>query len=351
MVSERQIHLLQPCNELQQIYKKVCLEKLEDKDLMDAIYRLKKLFNLPLLEQIIDLIELQKKHFIGRLQDIELLVHRDFDAWEEVLKNKNKINAISTESANTFLPGHKTEHKNKKNLQQRYDEIHKSMKFCIKNARGATMSGLEILTLDGYVNSVISTPIYLAWQKENDNYAERLQMIEAIDVVKNFHDVINYSFEVLELDQLKIYCQKVCYHFTEQLTIAQNLATLKIKKITYKYSQTDEMNPKTAKLTFFVNEKKINFSGEAAWILKMLLEQPYQDFELEDFATNATAESFMTAANKKTYDRMYRKFEKINVRIALEKKFIEFGIIDLIVSEGYSVKINPLYAGLIQQYH
>jgi|GEM_PF-4255495 len=198
----------------------------------------------------------------------------------------------------------------------------------------------------GAEKTLRSNPTITAWEKEQTEYHERSQFLQSVRNLKNFSGIVN---DYQEADTLTIDIQNICRFFMEKLLFAAELSFLKIKEIRYAYIA--KKGKKKAKLKLWINEKNIQFSGETASILKMLLDNPFNEFDIEDFYPLQQKNAKPFIANKATYDSFYRKIEKINLRIALEKDFVDFGIVDFIAFEKYSAHLNQVFARLIQKSH
>lgn len=199
----------------------------------------------------------------------------------------------------------------------------------------------ELKETEEIVDTVLRTnPTFVQWQEERRQNFERnllLLSIERLDQ-EYYPDKIN---DYGTLGELKTDVQRVSTYFTRTLKAVLDLSLVKIQKIFYEY------NAEKKRLKLYINGNHELFSGDSAVILKQILEAPYDEIEYEDFNDNSSIA--VLSADKAIYDRYYRKFEKINVRIALSEKLMKYGVLDFVLSEGYSAKLNPSYADFIQQ--
>jgi hypothetical protein len=132
----------------------------------------------------------------------------------------------------------------------------------------------------------------------------------------------------------------VCKFMMEGLVVASTLAQLKIRSIRYDYNEKAKAKPK---LIFLMNGIAIEFNGQIARHLKKLFENPFEEFFMADFCDEDTD------ANKKEYDKFFKAFERANTRISLNQQLQPFSIYQLILVDGYSVKVNPDYAHFFRQ--
>lgn len=203
---------------------------------------------------------------------------------------------------------------------------------------------LRLPELENHAGSSLRTPDLIIWERENNAYLSRLKILQTIINIERFNETFH---DGRTLETLQIGIQEICDYFINMIAVSSELAYLKIKSIRYEYKH--QTPKKGASLKLYINKKPIEFSGESATILKILLDNPYNEIEIDEFdIANAIKIESDTFKDDKKYNAYYRKFDDMNTRIALDETLREFGIFLFLDHKKYAVRINRIYSRLIQ---
>ncbi len=351
MVSERYEHLTQHLNKLKRISNGS--KSLKDEALVLAAFELKKLIPLPFLAQLIEFIKTQNRDSVVRQQELEEDILFDFDTITRVLMGLGVILSQAQDD-----PLRITERRTSSLILQMQAEAERIPGFFSRYAvlqdavrsyygRSRDLCGPALLTVDDrLVHPYLRIPNFVAWEQEKIDCLVRSDVLKSIARLFVFNGEIgNYGEE----NDLRNDLQKICRYLTEKIISVPALALSEIKSIGFKYTEKNDKQP--AKLTLLINDKTREFSQGTASLLKRLLENPNNEFDIDDIDSKKTTKQKRDkyyAGDKNAYDRVFKKAEGINQQISLAKEFLEFDIAHFIIVENYCVKINPLYAGLIQ---
>lgn len=142
---------------------------------------------------------------------------------------------------------------------------------------------------------------------------------------------------------LSLHIINVCTFVANRFKSASCLIKLEIEKIYWKHKNCK--NSKKPSLTVSIDNIDYTFNGLTATTLYLALQDPNDDVEYEDAPLRRQSTEF---ADKQTYDALYRRIEDINIQLLIE--YFAYHLADLLIRTGYSYKINPKYADLIEPY-
>lgn len=209
-------------------------------------------------------------------------------------------------------------------------------------------SGLDHLIVDKRIDSFIKTSAVIAWETTRNDYAQRAEILNFIDLIKTNSNA-NSNMNALEADEMKIAINAICSFLIANLEMTIELMHIKIRSITYSFIPND--NPKKAQLTLYINHRrnKIKFSGERALLLNLILDNSTKPTELtEIYALIKNLDSSVIILESKDYDIIYRHYEAINRRIATE--MLDYGITKFLLQpKNEEIIINHIYFGSIKK--
>lgn len=214
------------------------------------------------------------------------------------------------------------------------------------------------------IEKILNFPSVVKWKEEKRDLLTIFAVLEGVSRIEGFNGNIldDERWDCLVQD-----LKTILYSFEEGLFVVDTLATLEIEKITCTYIPGTSKTPKSRKkqamsksetLWFCIGKKKIKFTGLIATTIKLAIETRFEGgVEFDDIPLKkdekgkkgGKCDKPIISADVKAYQSIYRRMEDINDR--LFKEYKEYGLIDFVLHDGYTLMVNPLYLGLIEFLH
>jgi hypothetical protein len=332
MVRPRNPEILSPLKKIQERAQKSLIKCQYEAGFL--VRELMVFFSDPIIEQAIELLKEEIKRNLDLQYELEPQIEAAFNYIELLLLEQtsdqeviNKLNSIEDVSQwNTDLHPVLWQHIKIKSALRVFFE---------KNPASGANPGLWSLSIDDNINRIIRRVHAFAFWEEAKSICDKKSLIlESIERLQKYHNNLLEQF-----DERNLYNDIVVAssYFIEALQVARELKFIKVKKISFSYKKQSKNK---GIFILFINDKEVlKSTGQIAYQLKEVFENPFKEIEIKDLEINKSS-----APHKKIYDKFRYYFNRFNTRIL---KLERFDIKDLIEVSS-SIKVNGLYAPLIQ---
>lgn len=318
------------------------------KDLTKCVNQLNKIFEYPSFGQIIKELENQRRINSVLLARLRMAVLKDFDVIEKDIRKSEPNNLTAMHCLD--ISKNKEENQQEEFPSLREAGIRVSLRCLFRDYFQKTiLSPLANFgpyidpRLESIITKMIRTANVMAWENEYKKNKSLSEILRFIYYIKKFKSGISKS----DLRKLKFAVQNISSYLLETVRKAIYLNALEVEIINFSFS--DNKDPKKAFLIIKINEgQPLRFSGIRSKNIYKLFLNPSKEIDIEDF-------EFTEKVNVKNdslkNDYIRKEFDEINRQIC--KKYYQFGFIygsnELILSDGYSHRINPKFSHLTKK--